>query len=176
MRKLFDEPIENIISAMQTERSGKNVFALEVQLEKRIIQGGGTPVIEGNAAYFFCQNPEAKKISIVGDWNKWKNGVDILERIIRKSPWYYLKKEFPMDARLSYRFQTDGGESFNDPMNPNSLQEVFGNNTFLKMPGYKESPYLIAPGKNVSKGKIISLKVKGNANVADREVQIYIPN
>ena len=134
MAELFDASIENILETMQKQRLRKRVFAYEMLLEKRILQSGGTPVIEGSAAYFFYRNDSGEEVSVTGDWNGWKNGVDVMQRIHPASTVYYLKKEFLIDSRLSYRFLSEDHGSFNDPGNPNSLQEVFGNNTYLQMP------------------------------------------
>src|SRR5579872_1068828 len=133
MSKLFDASIENLIEELRKQRIGKRVFAFESLIGKRIIRDGGTPIIEEDNAYFIYPNEEQKTISVVGDWNKWKPGVDVLSPINSKCSLYYLKKGFPIDARLSYRFHVEGENSFNDPMNPHSLQEVFGNNTYLQM-------------------------------------------
>jgi enterochelin esterase-like enzyme len=175
MSKLFDSSIENLIEELRRQRTGKRIFAFENLIERRIIRDQGTPVIEGDTAYFFYQNAEKKKISIVGDWNNWKPGGDVFGPINPKSAFYYYKKEFPIDARLSYRLHTDGEDSFNDPLNPNSLQEVFGNNTYLKMPGYRAPEYLGEPKRRMPRGRIITLPCKGNSDVASREVQVYIP-
>jgi enterochelin esterase-like enzyme len=175
MSKLFDGPIENIISAMRKQRTAKRVFAFESLIEKRIIRDGGAPIIEGKFAYFFCPNEDKKNISIVGDWNKWETGIDSLNPIHPKSFLYYHKIEFPIDARFSYRFQKEGEDSFNDPLNPNSLQEVFGNNTFVMMPGYKLPQYLEEPDKKHPKGRLINFQVRGNSDISDRTVQIFIP-
>ena len=83
-----------------------------------------------------------------------------------------------MDARLSYRFLSEDRGTFNDPANPHSFQEVFGNNTYLRMPAYEEPKYLKAPSRAVPKGVIKSLEIKNSARNDNfgREVEIYIPN
>jgi enterochelin esterase-like enzyme len=176
MQKLFDSSIEKIIAGLGKQRIGRRIFAFENLIEKRIIRDGGTPIVEGNTAYFLFKNEEKKKISVVGDWNNWKPDTDLLAPINPRSSIFFCKKEFPIDSRLSYRFLAEGEESFNDPLNPNSLQEVFGNNTFLKMPAYVEPQYFEEPVREVSRGKIIQLSVKGNKDVADRKVQVYMPS
>ena len=56
MPELFEGPIENILDTFRKLRARKSIFAHEMLIEKRIIQSGGTPVIEGDAAYFFYWN------------------------------------------------------------------------------------------------------------------------
>ncbi len=178
MAELFDGPIENILEAFRRQRFRKRVFAYEMLIENRITQAGGSPITEGNTAYFFYRNECEDVVSVIGDWNGWKLGADIMQRIHPASTVYYLKKEFPINARLSYRFFTEDRGSFNDPANPNSLQEVFGNNTFLTMPGYEKPKYLNIPVRAVPRGvlKMLQIKTTGRNDNFSREVTIYIPN
>ena len=178
MAELFDGPIENILEAIRRQRFRKRVFAYEMLIENRIIQSGGTPLTEGNAAYFFYRNESEDIVSVIGDWNGWKLDADIMQRVHPASTVYYLKKEFPVDARLSYRFFSEDRGSFNDPGNPKSLQEVFGNNTYLTMPGYEEPKYIETPVRAVPHGvlKTLQIKTMGRNDNFSREVTIYIPN
>lgn len=178
MAELFDGPIENILEAFRGQRLRKRVFAYETLIEKRIIRSGGTPVIEGETAYFFFRNESEERVSVIGDWNGWKPGDDIFKRVHPASTLYYLKKEFPIDARLSYRFLSEDRGSFNDPLNPNTVQEVFGNNTYLRMPGYTAPEYLEKPARAVPHGVVRSLLIKNSGRNDDfsRNVAIYIPN
>ena len=178
MTEVFDASIDKILDAVQKQRSRKRVFAYEMLIEKRILQAGGTPIIEGNTAYFFYRNDSREKVYVTGDWNNWKSDGEVMQQIHSASTVYYLKKEFLIDSRLSYRFLSETKGSFNDPANPNTLQEVFGNNTFLRMPGYHEPGYLDKPGRAVPRGVIKSLLVTDifQGESFFREVQIYIPN
>lgn len=178
MPELFDGPIENILEAFRRQRTKKSVFAHEMLIEKRIIQSGGTPVIEGDTAYFFYWNNSEEVVSVIGDWNGWKQGDDMLSKLHPSSPVYYLKKTFPIDARLSYRFLSEDRGTFNDPANPHSFQEVFGNNTYLRMPGYEEPKYLQSPSRSVPRGELRSVEIKSSARNDNfsRKVSVYIPN
>ncbi|MEI8135040.1 MAG: alpha/beta hydrolase-fold protein [bacterium] len=175
MSKLFDTSIESLITDLRKQRVGKRIFAFEQLLERRIARDGGTPIIEGDKAYFFFRSSDDEKISVTGDWNKWQPRVDMLSRINPKSDFYFLKKEFPIDARLSYRFQLENSGSMNDPLNPNALQEVFGKNTFLRMPGYVNPEYLTSSNKANPKGKWITVLLPGTDTIASREARMYIP-
>lgn len=177
--KVVENPIKDDINSliMQLSRA-KNVR--EVKRLERIIMNKlkrkGTPYIDEDTAHFIYHGSDEKDISIVGDWNKWKPGVDTMIRINPRSSMRHFFTKFPINARLSYRFVVNGNESINDPLNPNVLQEVFGANTFLRMPGYRGIPYAGEPKRNVPKGKLIDMLAEGNVNVAPRIVQIYIPH
>lgn len=175
----MENPIKDDINSliMQLSRA-KNVREVK-RLERNIlskIKRKGTPYIDEDTAHFVYQGSDEKDISIVGDWNKWKPDTDSMIRINPRSSMRHFFTRFPIDARLSYRFVINGNDSINDPLNPNILQEVFGANTFLRMPGYRGIPYAGVPKRNVPSGKVIDMLAEGNANVAPRIVQIYIPH
>ncbi len=175
----MENPIKDDINSliMQLSRA-KNVREVK-RLERNIlskIKRKGTPYIDEDTAHFIYQGADEKDISIVGDWNKWKPDTDSMIRINPRSSMRHFFTRFPIDARLSYRFVINGNDSINDPLNPNILQEVFGANTFLRMPGYRGIPYAGTPKRNVPCGKVIDILAEGNANVAPRIVQIYIPH
>ncbi len=178
MTKLFDGQIENILEALRRQKSRKRIFAYEMLIEKRIMQSGGNPVLEGDDAYFFYRNESEENVSVIGDWNGWKDGMDMMAKVNPASTVYYLKKKFPIDARLSYRFLSEDRGSFNDPANPNTWQEVFGNNTYLSMPAYKKPEYIEKPVRAVPRGVIKTLQIEptSRADSFSREVSIYIPN
>ncbi|HET9135338.1 MAG TPA: alpha/beta hydrolase-fold protein [Candidatus Kapabacteria bacterium] len=164
------ELVESLRKA-KTERSAKTIESIILS----IIKGTATPVIDGDVAHFFYRSESGLSISVIGDWNRWQRDVDMLLPLHPKSSLRFFSKSFPIDARLSYRFAIADGDSINDPLNPKTLQEVFGNNTYLQMPAYAGVEYWSEPSKAVAKGKLIELAVKGNRSVADRIVQIYVP-
>ena len=173
---LTENSIEVLVETLRKQRVTKKIVAAEGTIRKRISRAGGTPIIQGDIAHFFFDLDSDADIRIVGDWNKWNGEADRLERIHPKSSLYYYQRTFPIDARLSYRLSIDGNMSINDPNNPHSLQEVFGTNTYLRMPGYRGVPYIKDPLVDVACGKIIEFNVKGTTDIALRTVHAYIPN
>ena len=169
--------IHFLVDDLRKQKTLKGVIAKESAIQRRIASGGGTPLIEANNAHFFfeCEDSSAN-ISVVGDWNSWKRGADKLERIHPKSTLYHLARQFPPDARLSYRFILDNDESINDPHNERTWQEVFGNNTYFTMPIYKGTKYLDDPAPEIPRGEIIEFDARSSRG-ADfaRKVFIYVP-
>jgi enterochelin esterase family protein len=137
-----------------------------------VIRKRSMPVIEGMTVHFFHINDNGNEVSIIGDWNRWKKGIDVMKPIRKGSEILHFEREFPIDARMSYRFAHDN-TSFNDPHNPHTVTEVFGTNTFFTMPGYEGIPY---EGVEVEKnGKIVELEIRGDRNIASRKVFVHIP-
>jgi enterochelin esterase family protein len=168
--------IENLIDTLRAQRSLKGVIAKESALQRAISAHGGIPVVDGENVHFFFEHDKKADIWIVGDWNNWKPGVDKLQRIHPKSVLYHLEKQFPNDARLSYRFVVGGAESINDPNNERTWQEVFGNNTYFTMPAYKGTPYLDEPKPTIIRGEIRELEVRSSRALGfSRTIFIYVP-
>lgn len=174
----MENPIKGNIAAvvelLRKAKTQQTVKSLETKILS-IIKRTGTPVIDGDSAHFFYRSDSGLSVSAIGDWNRWQRDIDTLSPLHPKSSLQYFTKTFPIDARLSYRLAIADGDSINDPLNPNTLQEVFGNNTYLKMPAYTGIEYWNEPPKNTPKGQLIQLQVKGNRGVESRTVQLYIP-
>lgn len=167
--------IEDLIDALREQRTLKSVITSESNLQRRI-HTHGTPLIDGTTAHFFVEHDTNEHISLIGDWNNWKPGIDALERINPKTTLYHLAKEFPPDARLSYRIVVGYNDSINDPENPHTWQEVFGNNTYFTMPRYKGTKYLDEPKEHVHRGELLTFHAKSARGLYfARDVFIYIP-
>jgi enterochelin esterase-like enzyme len=170
------QDIELLIDALRKQRTLKGVIAKESAIQRYISIVGDTPVIESTRAHFFYEHDGTIDVSVVGDWNNWNNGIDKLQRIHSKSSLYHLAKDFPLDARLSYRFVINNNESINDPNNTRTWQEVFGNNSYFTMPSYRGTKYLDTPKANVPIGELREFTALGARGMDfERKVFIYIP-
>lgn len=125
----------------------------------------GSPIIyERKVAFVYLGF--ARKVCVAGDWNGWNPHVDTMQRI-GITPVFYLVKEFPLDARLEYKFIVNGKRIL-DPYNPLVVKDKFGPNSELRMPEYKLPEFLsYAP---ILSGKIHDLSVHFN-----RIVKVYTP-
>lgn len=175
MENPIKDEINSLIIQLSRAKSTRDIKRLERTILSKI-KRKGTPYIDTETAHFFYHGSDEQTISVVGDWNKWKVGIDSLIRINPRSSMRHFSRQFPIDARMSYRFVVNGSDSINDPLNPNVLQEVFGANTFLRMPGYRGIPYAGTPKRNITCGRLIDMLAEGTAGIAPRIVQIYIPH
>jgi enterochelin esterase-like enzyme len=167
--------LRSLIARLARTQNTRLVRQIENAILQRI-KRKGAPLVDEDWAHFFYQSKENIDICLVGDWNKWKPGQDKMQRINRHSSLYYFTIQFPIDARLPYRFRINSQEPTLDPLNPNIQVGVFGANTYVRMPGCRAIPYGKPPKKGVPRGKLIELEVKGNEHVASRTVQIYVPH
>src|SRR5947208_1084518 len=127
--------VDRIVSSIQSARTSNEVRKRDAILRK-IIQRDTSPVIRGDEAHFFYESESDDPIRLIGDWSRWKP-TDKLTRLHERSRFYHIRKRFPIDARLAYRFLIGSQNSILDPLNPYSEQEVFGTNSVLRMPGYR---------------------------------------
>jgi enterochelin esterase-like enzyme len=143
------------------------------------------PIVLGGSAHFFyhadrthhAHHSGSMALSIVGDWNGWQHGKDKMERLHKDASIFYLKREFPIDARFAYRFQFEGEDSFNDPGNPFIEREVFGANTAVRMSAYALPAYAAEPAAEIPRGKIREFTITGGpkSEFHGRTVSVYIP-
>jgi enterochelin esterase-like enzyme len=163
-----ESDVERIIGLFSNASSAAEVKRCE-QLLRAMISRNGSPVIRAEHAHFFAAASEAP--SLVGDWNNWKP-TDTFTRLSDASSFYYCKKKFSIDSRLAYRMVVNG-ESVLDPFNPNQEVEVFGTNSVVRMPGYRDEPLALEPAKNVRRVKLIEIDVPGLGKIMPRRVQVY---
>jgi enterochelin esterase-like enzyme len=164
----IENDVERIMGLFSSAESAAEIRRCE-QLLRAMISRNGSPVIRAEIAHFFAQATEAP--SLVGDWNNWKPA-DTLTRLSEASSFYYIKKKFSIDSRLAYRM-TLPGESILDPLNPNHEVEVFGTNSVVRMPAYREEPLAREPVTGVRRVKLIEIDVPGLGKILPRRVTVY---
>jgi enterochelin esterase-like enzyme len=98
--------------------------------------GQRSPIVIGGRALFLHRGSAQSKVCVAGDFNGWDAQSDpMLE--LHGTDVHWLELDFPLDARIEYKFVRDGMWSL-DPMNPNSFCGKFGCNSVLTMPRYIE--------------------------------------
>ncbi len=174
----MENPIKGSIEVL-LEQFREAATADEVSMLHRqiltLIKKRSNPITIGTTTHFFFRKNHDGDISVIGDWNKWQPGVDTLHPLNEHSDIYHVEKEFPIDARLPYRFIA-GDESLLDPLNANISNGPLGTNSYFQMSGCSNIPYLNVPAKKIPVGKIESFEVAGNNKIAKRTVQVYFPS
>ncbi|MCK4330153.1 hypothetical protein KAX02_09950 [candidate division WOR-3 bacterium] len=135
----------------------------------------GTPLIEGNRVTFIYENKssvDTLPMSIVGDFNEWKEEYDWFIKL-PSTKILYKTFEFPIDARLDYQFVI-GNEWILDPYNPNTIMSGFGPKPEVNMPGYIEANE-IEFDPNIPHGQIIADSIYSEILDETRAFKIYTP-
>jgi enterochelin esterase-like enzyme len=111
--------------------SSERSMAINALLRKH---GERSPIVVGERALFLHREPVKSKVCVAGDFNGWDAQSDPMLRL-HGTDVQWLELEFPLDARIEYKFVRDGMWSL-DPMNPDSVCGKFGCNSVLTMPRY----------------------------------------
>jgi enterochelin esterase family protein len=120
----------------------------------------------------FLYKGTAQRISCTGDHLNWNSQGEMLSRIDGTDLWF-LRKNFPNDARLDYKFIV-GSNWILDPLNPFTCLGGFGPNSELRMPAWSEQPEY-GPHTNISKGKVRDTVFSSAALGNQRTIRIYTP-
>ena len=128
----------------------------------------GTPIIHENIVVFVYIG-FASKVNVIGDWNGWNLNADPMTRI-GITPVFYLVKNFPLDARLEYKFVVDRKRIL-DPLN--SLRSENGVSSEIRMPDYKPPEFL---SSNIMEVYGMRGKLKNISSFFEaRRVYVYTP-
>ena len=100
---------------------------------------GPTPLIEQSTRVHFLYRGQARSMNVPGDFNSWDKNAFPMLRLEGTDLWYYTR-EFETDARLDYKFVTDGSQWILDSANPLTCTGGFGPNSELRMPDFVPPP------------------------------------
>ena len=123
------------------------------------------------ANFFYTGNVES--VSVPGDATGWDPGPNSMIHIDGTNFWYF-SDVYENDARLDYKFVTNGSNWILDPRNPNSVSGGFGPNSELAMPGYIQPPE-IEYDPAISHGSLFDTTFYSSDLGNSRHVKVYTP-
>ncbi len=131
----------------------------------------GIPYIEGNSANFVYRGI-GTNVYLAGDMNGWNTSSDkFLE--LSNTNFFYITKNYELDARLDYKFVRDGTWIL-DPENPKTVSGGFGPNSELAMLYYIQPPE-IKYYTDISHGKLKDTTFYSTNLSNSRTVRVYTP-
>ncbi|RME52770.1 MAG: hypothetical protein D6795_06280 [Deltaproteobacteria bacterium] len=128
-----------------------------------------SPHVEGEKAAFFYVG-SAREVCVAGDFNHWQPHH---MKQVAGSPFYYLIRRFPRDARLDYKLIIDGTWHL-DPNNPRQVPGGYGANSELRMPDYTDPP-AFARRKEEIRGTLRFLQLESKIYQRMRSIILYLP-
>lgn len=141
----------------------------EINIDK--ILGNRSPIINGEEVTFTYIG-KAETVYVAGDYNQWELE-DKMRKIENRDLWY-IKKQFPENARFDYKFIVDGNW-ITDPLNENITPGGAGDNSTLIMPKYS-SGYEKIISESVPRGTLVNnLKYFSNYLSIEMQYHIYLP-
>ncbi len=135
-------------------------------------QSTGFPVIEGDTANFIYRG-SASAVSVAGDFNGWSSSASVMNKLTSTNFFYYSRK-FELNARLDYKFVTNGSNWILDPLNPRICSGGFGPNSELAMPLYVQ-PQEIVYNSAIPHGTIITRSITSTFTSSAFQLKIYLP-
>jgi enterochelin esterase family protein len=158
----------SFISSLEKEPESQRQALVE-----KYLQSAEVPIVEGTTAWFVYRDAAASSVSVAGDFNSWKAGRDMMEKV-PGTDLFYMRREFESDARLDYKFVVDGSRWILDPLNPDQVTGGFGPNSELAMPGYVQ-PAEIIFNPDIPHGEVIEEKFTSKILGNERGIYFYLP-
>lgn len=132
-----------------------------------------SPFTESDTMAHFFYTGNVQSVSVPGDATGWDPGVDIMTPIEGTNFWYF-SAVYENDARLDYKYVTNGSTWILDPRNPNTVSGGYGPNSELAMPAYVQPPEIeYYPSK--PHGSIFDTLFFSSALANSRHVKVYMP-
>jgi enterochelin esterase-like enzyme len=131
------------------------------------------PIVSGDTAWFVYRSDTIQSVVLSGDFNRWHPVRDTL-RPIPGTGLFVRPERFEPDARLDYKFSTDGVNWTLDPLNPAVCTGGFGPNSEIAMPGYARSAE-IDFNPAIPHGSLDSLVFRSPSLGNERAVFVYLP-
>lgn len=136
-------------------------------------QAGRLPFVDGEHVAFLLRAPQAGTVAVAGDFNGWDPQQGNASRIVGTDLWIF-EADFPLDARLDYKFVLDGGRWILDPANPHRQRGGFGDNSELRMPDYVPSPWVVRQ-PDVPRGRLTPATIESKALGYAVDYRVYSP-
>ncbi len=131
------------------------------------------PVIEQDSVVHFIYRGSATSVTVPGDVNGWDPNGSPMTHLGGTNFWY-LTQTYPPDARLEYKFVTNGSTWILDPLNPHQIVEGFGPNSELRMPEYVPPPEVqYYPG--IPHGYQADTVLYSSELSNSRKISVYLP-
>ncbi len=131
------------------------------------------PVIESDSVAHYIYRGPATSVTVPGDANNWNISGSPMSNIGGTNFWY-LTQTYPPDARLEYKFVTNGSTWILDPLNPRQIVEGFGPNSELRMPEYVPPPEVqYCPA--IPHGSRVDTVMYSSELSNSRKISVYLP-
>ena len=143
------------------------------QVDSFMSTASSFPYLDNDSTLYFLFRGNVQSITVIGDFNAWRDSTDQMVRINGTNLWY-LPRIFEAQARLDYKFVLNHAEFILDPLNPHLIRGGYGPNSELQMPHYVPPPeikfYNGIPHGTLQDTSFFSAHLKNS-----RLIKIYLP-
>ena len=131
------------------------------------------PLVELDSICLFVYRGNVTTVCVAGDANGWSSDGSPMTTLSSTNLRYYSDVYEP-DARLDYKFVTNGSNWILDPMNPRTCAGGYGPNSEVAMPEYVQPPE-IKYYPNIHHGTIHSFSFTSDILGNSRTIKVYTP-
>ncbi len=133
----------------------------------------GFPLVEDTLAVFIFTSTSSTSPQVAGDFNGWDGGGHQMTRLTGTNIWF-LEILFERDARLDYKYITNGSNWILDPRNPRRVTGGYGPNSEIAMPDYVDPPEIIEY-PDIPHGTVSTTSFHSDILNNTRNVRVYLP-
>jgi len=130
------------------------------------------PLIEHDSVAHFIYTGATTSVAMAGDATRWNPEQNF--SMIQGTTCWYLTKVYEADARLDYKFVTEGSNWILDPRNPKTCTGGFGPNSELRMGGNTPPPE-VQYYPDIPHGTLMDTIFHSNILNNSRQVRVYLP-
>ena len=145
----------------------------QMVVDSFLIENPHSPFTEFDTLAHFFYTGNVQSISVPGDATGWDPGENTMTHIDGTNFWYFTGI-YENDARLDYKYVTNGSNWILDPRNPNTVNGGFGPNSELAMPAYVQPPE-IEYYPSLAHGNLFDTIFFSSSLGNSRHVKIYTP-
>ncbi len=160
----FNKFLETLLSKEESER--QDYLDREFQT---YVSSNNFPIVGGKNAIFVYKGKE-NNVALACDTTGWK--ADVILQKIRGTDLFYIKKSFPEDARIDYKFVADSQYTM-DSLNKYQCAGGLGVNSELRMSSYPEHSETLEK-ESTPKGTVEDFTIP-DATDDKRIVRVYLP-
>jgi len=132
--------------------------------------GAEFPLTQKNKAIFVFRGA-ARQVAVAGDMTGWQPS--LMMQPVEGTDLFYLEQSYEPEARLDYKLVVDGDWRL-DPLNPKTMPGGYGENSELRMPGFRPHPATIAE-EALPAGRVTTYTLASEILGQRRTVHLYRP-
>jgi enterochelin esterase family protein len=145
----------------------------EVERFRQILRAVGTPMIDGPAVHFVYYDPDARRVSLAGEFNQWDQRGTVMTRL-RDTGIFYHTMTLRGPVRVEYKLVVDG-EWITDPLCSNAVDNGIGErNSFFMVGDFHEPPEL-EEHAGIPHGRVEEFTFESQLLDNRRHVYVYLP-
>ncbi|MGE0684945.1 MAG: alpha/beta hydrolase-fold protein [Candidatus Binatia bacterium] len=157
------------------QRLEEQEHALRQEVEQflEVLKVVGTPMIEEHAVHFIYYSPEARHVSLSGEFTQW-NPPGLAITPLGRTGIFYHTLEFYEATRAEYKFIVDGQWAV-DPLCPNLVDNGIGEQNSFFVVGDVQEPPELQNVPTIPHGRVEEFDVKSKLLRNQRRVYVYLP-